>query len=166
MATFSETIFVNAPRSAVWAVLADIGRIHEWNPGVVASRKTTVGEDGPGAGRRCELGGKNYLDEEVVEWAPERALTMRITATNLPFKAADIRFTIEGHGRQTRVTVSPTYALKFGWLGRLLDTLAVRARYRRGMADLLQGLRTYVENQHCAPDRVASSTTGRAVAEG
>jgi uncharacterized protein YndB with AHSA1/START domain len=108
MATFSETIFIDAPRSAVWAALADIGRIHAWNPGVVDSRKTTPGEDGPGARRRCELGGRSYLDEEVVEWAPEGVLTMRITATNLPFEAADVRFTLEGQGSRTRVTVSPT----------------------------------------------------------
>ena len=95
MSTFVEQISIAAPQHLVWKVLADIGSIHKWNPGVVDSHRTTVGEVGNGAGRRCELGGKNYLDERVVEWEPEKALTMRIVETNLPFQVADIRFTLE-----------------------------------------------------------------------
>ncbi len=145
MATFSDTIVIDAPLTAVWGVLADIDSVHEWNPGVIASRKTTPVEHGLGACRRCELGGKNYLEEKVVEWVPERALTMRITATNLPFKSADIRFTLKDRGHQTTVTVSPTYVLKFGWLGKALDIVAVRNKYRRGMSGLLHGLKAHVE---------------------
>lgn len=115
----------------MWKALADIGAIHKWNPGVVASRKTTSGNDGLGSCRRCELGGKNYLEEEVVEWTPEQAMTMRITETNLPFAAADIRFTLSPEHGRTRVTVTPRYTLKYGWMGRALDAVFVRARYRK-----------------------------------
>jgi uncharacterized protein YndB with AHSA1/START domain len=147
MSTFSESIVISAPLFRVWDTLGDIGRIHEWNPGVVASRKTTPGDDGVGASRHCDLGGRHYLDEEVVEWEPQRALTMRITATSLPLKSADIRFTLVGHGHQTTVTVSPTYTLKFGWAGQLLDRVAVRSQYRRGMANLLRGLKQHIEGR-------------------
>lgn len=147
MATFSEAITIDAPLAAVWETLASIGLIHEWNPGVVTSRTTSARANGVGACRRCELGGRNYLEEEVVEWVPERVLTMRIMATNLPFKSAHIRFTFERHGHQTAVTVSPTYALKFGWLGQTLDTVFVRARYQRAMGDLLRGLKAHLERQ-------------------
>jgi len=148
MGTFAEQITVNAPKNAVWNVLADIGSIHQWNPGVVDSRTTTNGEIGLRSARRCELGGKNYLDEEVVEWVPKKALTMRIVATNLPFKTADIRFTLEGHGKETLVTVSPTYRLKFGLLGTLLDAVFVRSQYRKGMINLLRGLKQRVESRY------------------
>jgi len=72
---------------------------------------------------------------------------MRIVATNLPFKAADIRFTLESHGGDTLVTVSPKYTLKFGILGSLLDAAFIRSRYRRGMVNLLKGLKQYVERR-------------------
>ncbi len=75
-----------------------------------------------------------------------QALTMRIVGTNLPFRSADIRFTLEDHGGETQVTVSPVYALKFGILGRVLDSLFVRRQYRRGMVNLLQGLKQNVES--------------------
>ena len=45
----------------------------------------------------------------------------------------------------TQVTVSPRYELKFGVVGRILNTLMVRMAYRKGMRDLLQGLKQHVE---------------------
>lgn len=148
MGTFAERVTINAPKDAVWNVLADIGSIHHWNPGVVDSRATSDGAVGLGSARRCELGGKNYLDEEVVEWVPKETLTLRIVATNLPFKTADIRFTLEAHGDETLVAVSPTYQLKFGLLGALLDAVFVRSQYRRGMVNLLRGLKQHVESRN------------------
>ena len=45
------------------------------------------------------------------------------------------------------MTVSPTYTLKYGPLGRILDTVAVRRNYRAGMRELLEGLKRHLE-QH------------------
>ena len=135
-----------APAGNIWAALADIGGIHRWNPGVVDSRETSEGETRLGATRRCDLGGKNYLDEEVVKWTPDREITFRITDTNLPFARADIHFAIEElAGGGSRVSVSPDYALKFGILGRVLDGLVMNRMYRKGMRDLLAGLKAEVE---------------------
>jgi len=147
MGTFAESIVIDAPKDVVWKVLADIGSIHQWNPGVVDSHLTTSGAVKLGARRRCELGGKNYLDEQVIEWAPGKALTMRIIETNLPFKTADIRFTLGSRDSETYVTVSPQYELKFGLLGALLDAVYVRFQYRRGMVNLLKGLKRHIERQ-------------------
>jgi hypothetical protein len=91
------------------------------------------------------LVGRNYLDEEVVLFEPERCLTIRITATNLPFDRADIRFRLKESGDSTMVSVSPIYRLKFGLLGRVMDGLLVRRTYRKGMRDLLAGLKRRVE---------------------
>ncbi len=146
MASFTKSITIQASRTEVWTVLSDIGIIAQWNPSVVKSRTTSTEEVGLGASRRCELGGKNYLDEDVVEWEPEKTLTMRIIATNLPFKRADIRFSLEERGRDTVVLVSPDYELKFGVLGHILDLCIVRRQYQKGMKDLLLGLKQFVEN--------------------
>ena len=53
MGVFTEHITISASKEAVWKMLADIGAIHEWNPGVTDSRTTTSGEIGLGSGRRC-----------------------------------------------------------------------------------------------------------------
>jgi hypothetical protein len=43
------------------------------------------------------------------------------------------------------VAVAPSYRVKFGWLGAVLDALAVRARYRQGIVNLLRRLKEHVE---------------------
>jgi len=73
MSGFTREITINAPVEQVWEALGDIGSISRWNPGVVRSHVTTEKTKGVGAGRYCNLGGKNYLDEEVVEWEPGNA---------------------------------------------------------------------------------------------
>ena len=145
MTTFAVQTTIDAPVTAVWQALADIGTIYQWNPGVKASHRTSEQAEGVGACRYCDLGGKNYLEERVVAWEPEKQLTMRITGTNLPFKTADIRFTLTPVGDQTAVTVSPLYQLHYGLAGRLLDRLYVQGNYQKGMTSLLAGLKKYVE---------------------
>jgi hypothetical protein len=144
-ARFSTDIQIDAPKDDVWGALADIGSIYRWNPGVVESHATTAAETGLGACRYCDLGGKNYLDEEVVEWREGERLTMRVTGTNLPFKSVDIRFSLRAQENGTLVTVSPVYELKYGVLGKLLDRVYVGRTYEQGMNDLLAGLKKYVE---------------------
>jgi uncharacterized protein YndB with AHSA1/START domain len=146
LSSFATDIKINAPVEQVWQALADIGNIYLWNPGVVASHRTTEQTEGVGACRYCDLGGNNYLDEKVVEWEDNKRLTMRIVGTNLPFKTADIRFTLQPDHGATVVTVSPDYELRFGLLGVLLDHLYVRRTYLRGMEALLAGLKRHVES--------------------
>lgn len=146
MTTFTTQITIDAPVDAVWRVLADVGEIHQWNPGVVHSHATSEAKSGLGAARYCDLGDNNYLKEEVVQHEPQSRLTMRITDTNMPFESADIHFTLHDRNGQTMVAVSPEYVIKYGPLGAILDRLYVRQTYRKGMENLLQGLKGYVEN--------------------
>jgi len=147
MGEFEERISISATREKIWDVLADIGSIHRWNPGVVQSRRTNAGDIDVGARRRCELGGRNFLDEEVIEFERPHKLSIRITDSSLPFKSADIRFSLESAEALTTVTVSPKYELKFGWFGRILDAVMVRPMYRNGMVGLLHGLKEHVEQR-------------------
>lgn len=147
MANFTTSTIIHAPREEVWTALADIGSIHAWNPGVKHSHTTTEKDSGLGASRHCDLGGRNYLEEEVVEYDQGERLTMRVTESNLPFALADIRFLIETEEASTRVSVQPEYELKFGLLGVLLDRLFVRRSYEKGMQALLRGLKRHVESE-------------------
>ena len=149
MSTFTERTTIDAPREDVWAALANIGTIAAWNPGLIGSRRTND-IDGLGGARHCDLSAKHSLTEHVVEFEPGTAITFRVTDSTLPFKTADIAFTLTDELQQARteVTVSPTYTLKYGSLGRILNTVAVRRNYRAGMRELLEGLKRHLE-QHC-----------------
>ena len=90
MSGFERSTCIKAPVASVWEVLADIGSIADWNPGVVRSYVTGDRAGEVGSARHCDLGGKNYLDEEVVEWEEGRLLTMRVVGSNMPFKTAHL----------------------------------------------------------------------------
>jgi uncharacterized protein YndB with AHSA1/START domain len=145
MSSFSTEIKIQASVEQVWSVLADIGHIDRWNPGVVESHVLSDQPAGLGASRYCNLGDKNFLNEEVVTWEEGKRLTMRITDTNLPLRA-DIQFTLRPENGSSVVTVSPEYTVKYGPLGWLLDRFYVRSNYEKGMNALLAGLKAYVED--------------------
>lgn len=147
MANFTSSTVIHAPTEQVWAALADIGSIHVWNPGVKDSHVTSDRDSGLGASRHCDLGGGNFLKEEVVEFERARRLTMRVTESNLPFARADVGFDLQPEDESTRVTVRPEYELKYGPLGVLMDRLFVRRSYEKGMRSLLRGLKRHVETE-------------------
>jgi hypothetical protein len=87
------------------------------------------------------------LNEQVFEHEPHRRITFRITESNLPFRAADIRFKLKELDHGTQVSVSPIYALKYGVFGRFLDAVFVRSQYRQGMRGLLEGLSKHAKER-------------------
>lgn len=163
MSTFTERTTIDAPRQDVWAALADIGAIASWNPGLIGSRRTN-GIDGVGGARHCDISTKHSLTEHVVEFEPGTAITFRITDSTLPFETADIAFALTDSGirDRTEVTVSPTYTLKYGPFGRILDTVAVRRTYRAGMRELLEGLERHVERNSRTADRITPAAVATA----
>ena len=140
----NETI--DAPVVRVWEALADIGSISRWNPGVSDSRLLTEADTGVGSARHCDLGGRNYLRESVVEFVPHERLTMRVDETNLPFATIDIRFRLADRDGKTALTVSPIYRMKYGVLGFVADRLLVRRMYTKGMQALAGGLKRHIED--------------------
>jgi carbon monoxide dehydrogenase subunit G len=147
MSTFETTIDIEAPIEQVWEALADIGSISKWNPSVHESYATSDETTGLGATRFCDLGGKNFVKEQVVEFETCRKLTMRVTGTNMPMEEADIHFTLVVDGGHTRVTCAPDYTLKYGPLGSLMDRFYARGNYEKSMQSLLRGLEEHVEGQ-------------------
>lgn len=145
MTTFTEIIEIGAPIDQVWAILADVGSIASWNPGLIGS-KATNDVVGLGATRYCDIDGRQSLDEEVVKFEPKRSITFRITRSTLPFRSADIAFALTAYGQRTDVSVSPNYFLKYGIFGRLLDKAFVAKAYRRGICGLLTGLKELAES--------------------
>lgn len=154
MSEFTESVEINSELTAVWEALADIGTIAEWNPGLVGS-KATNDLAGVGARRHCVINETQSLDEEVVHFDPLRAITFRITRSTMPFKSANIRFTLAPGANGTIVTVSPHYQMKHGFVGKMLDILVVKRMYRKGMQGLLSGLKEHIEIRIKTPLLVA-----------
>ncbi len=155
MAHFSTQIRINATTEKVWEVLADFGGIYRWNPGVRHSYSTSESSHGLLATRHCELlTGDDYLDEQILEWRDGESFKVDIYETNLPLHRNVVDFSIEADGSGTIVTVAPDYALKYGLLGRLLNQIVVGPKFKKGMEDLLAGLKYHIETGEVVGDQV------------
>jgi len=159
MAHFSTQIRINAPTHTVWEVLADIGGIYKWNPGVAHSYSTSEEISGEGASRHCDLqtpGGKSfgYLEELAFDWREGEGYKIDIYESNLPIKSNVIEFAAKADGDGTIVTLASDYALKYGLLGRLLNQIVVRRQFKKGMEELLSGLKYHIETGELVGDRV------------
>lgn len=132
MAYFSTQIRINATKEQVWEVIADFGEIYRWNPGVRHSFSTSESNHGLLATRRCELlKGDDYLDEQILEWRDGESFKVELSETNLPLHRSVVEFSIKADGNGTIVTVAPDYALKYGLLGRLMNQIVVRPKFKK-----------------------------------
>jgi len=155
MTRFSTTININAPKEKVWDVLADLGSIYRWNPGVSNSYSTSPETGGEGAMRHCDLqnakgGSIGYLEERAFDWRDGEGFIIDVYDSNLPLKRNHVRFDLESFDLEsiedgTIVTITPDYALKFGLLGVLIDLLFGRRQLKKGMAAMAAGLKYHIE---------------------
>lgn len=147
MSTFTTSITIDAPSEKVWAALADIGSIADWNPGLTGSHLTSDDPSGLNATRHCDLRGGRYVEERVAEYEEGSRLTMEIYESNIPLMdEIAVRFDLEDNGNTTTVHCTPDYTLKYGAVGALADRAFVRRTYVKGMQALLGGLRRHVES--------------------
>ena len=119
---------LTAPRSSVWAVLADYPNIVDWNDGVKNSYAIGDATEGVGAQRQCDLvpNGAMRMRETVAEWVPEERMVIAVDKIEKqPVKQATMTFTLSDGAETTPFTMSYDYEPKGGPLafifGPLLD---------------------------------------------
>ena len=106
-----------APRSSVWAVLADYPNIVDWNDGVKNSYAIGDAIEGVGAQRQTELvpNGAMRMRETVAEWMPEEIMVIAIDKIEKqPIKQATMTFTLSDGGETTPFTMNYDYEPKGG----------------------------------------------------
>ena len=150
MAVTSSTN-IDAPADKVWSVLADLGSIYKWNPGVTHSHSTSDATQGEGATRHCDLDEKNYLEERAFDWREGEGYKIDVTESTMPLESNIVTFQIapggDGapDGAGTRVSVTADYKLKFGVIGALMDMLFAKRQMQQAFDDMMAGLKHYVE---------------------
>jgi uncharacterized membrane protein len=98
-----HAVTVNRPAEEVFAYLADVRNLPEWQDEVVETRPQ--GEAGVGARFvevRSFLGKRLESTIEIVEYEPSRLFTIRVIEGPIPF---EVRHTLEPDGAGTRVAV-------------------------------------------------------------
>lgn len=151
MRNVTVTKTIAAPRSDVWAVLADFPNIADWNGGVKTSFATSEGVDGVGATRHCDLSPAGGLDETIVEWEPEGRLVVSIDrASKIPIKRGQVTFTLDSDGGdQTPFSLSYDYLAKGGPLASIVGAM-MSGQLRKGFTGFVDDLETAAQSRATA----------------
>ena len=146
MATLRNEITINAPVEKIWEALTDIERLDKFDPTVKKSTAVTPEKSGIGAKRKVDmLDGKNWFEEEVTVFKTNEALTYQLTDCSFPIKGLKHSYSFEKTGNQTKVKQVMEYTVKFGLLGKLLDSLMIRKKTNDGIKKFFAGLKSYAE---------------------
>lgn len=146
MATIHNDITVNAPVEKIWEALANIEMLDKYDPTVKKSTALSENKSGLNAKRKVlMLDGKNWFDEKVTVFKPNEALTYQLTDCSFPIKGLKHSYSFEKVGNQTKVKQVMEYTVKFGWLGKLLDSLMIRKQSDTGIKKFFAGLKSYAE---------------------
>ncbi len=109
MSSQTREIQIDAPIEKVWSILADIGSVQDYSPGVVKSFYTSEIKKGVGASRHCDLLPTGTVEERIVNWRDGEQYSIEI------YDGTEIRYTGVAHfklkrgGEGTTVTQSMDY---------------------------------------------------------
>lgn len=130
----------NCPPAALWTVLADLGRVAEYNDSVRSARISPAEGGRKGAIRICALVPKGEVTERVTEWEEGRSLGLEVVKSDWPVQFMNWVTNIEPAGSGSRVIQRLEYKMKFGPVGWLLNALVMRRAIERNVGKALKGM--------------------------
>ena len=146
MTTLHNEIVIDAPIEKIWAALANMEELEKYDPTVLKSTSTTDAKKGLGATRKVDMrDGKNWFREKVTVFKPGEALEFELTACSFPVHQLKHSYSFQTSGSQTTVKQVMQYQVKFGLLGRIMDSLMIRKKSDKGIKQFFAGLKSYVE---------------------
>jgi len=140
MTTIHHEIEAACPPSSVWAVLADLEAVQQYNPAVRTAVIRGSRRSGVGAERVCELLPKGRAVERVTHWEDGRAVGLEITESDWPIRFMRWVTRIEPAGAGSRITQELEYAVKFGPVGWLLNALVMKRKLSATLDDVFARL--------------------------
>jgi carbon monoxide dehydrogenase subunit G len=170
MPVVRRELMIDAPRTAVWSTLADIGAVAEWNPVVEQSEDTSEASAADGAGdggeigvdssRHCDLpGSMGAIDEVVTGWDEHQSMAVQIHGAKM-MRLMHARFELADAGSGTRVTMTSDFTMSFGPLGALMAATMGKRMPAGNMEQTLTGLKGHVEVQQMAAAAVETPAAG------
>jgi ribosome-associated toxin RatA of RatAB toxin-antitoxin module len=147
MATIHNEILIKAPIEKIWAALTNLELLEKYDPTVKKSRLITKQPTNIGSARRVEMqDGKNWFEEKLTVFEPNRSLTFELTACSFPIHKLKHSYTFEQVDDKVRVKQVMDYKVKFGVLGKMMDAIIVRKQSDTGVKKFFAGLKSYTEN--------------------
>ncbi len=139
---------IDAPVAKVWDSWNDYGNVDKFNPNL--SRSFLIGDNGEtglGATRQCDLNdGKNYIQEKIIAYVPERKIAVDIYNGTMPLKRAVATIElIPLAANRTEVNFTMEFTPKFGILGKVMIPL-MKPQFKKLLNKLIDGNKAYLED--------------------
>jgi ligand-binding SRPBCC domain-containing protein len=148
MTILRNEIIIDAPMEKIWASLSNIEELARYDPTVASSGALTPQRSGLDAKRKVTMkDGKNWFEEKVTQWVPNKALTYELTACSFPINRLLHSYSFEKIGSRIKVKQVMEYEVKFGWLGRVLNKLVIQKQSDAGVKKFMSGLKKYAETK-------------------
>lgn len=145
MTTLRHQIRIAAPIDAVWRAVSDLVVVEHYNPMVASAKCISAQREGIGATRRCELKPKGWVEERVWDWKPPHAIGLEVAASEWPVVCMKWRTELQDEDKGTLVSQELSYKMKFGPLGALMNALMMRRKLDKGIAEIFDNLKRFVE---------------------
>jgi ribosome-associated toxin RatA of RatAB toxin-antitoxin module len=146
MGNIVNEISINAPIEKIWSILTDLALLDQYDPTVKKSTLISNDRTGLGAKRRVTMfDGKNWFEEKVTVFEINKALTYQLTDCSFPIKGLKHSYSFEKTGNEIKVRQVMEYTVKFGLLGKVLDSLMIRKQSDTGIKKFFAGLKQFAE---------------------
>ncbi len=147
MTKIENEITINAPIEKIWEALTNVGELDKYDPTVKKSTVLSQTTKGIGASRKVIMkDGKNWFEEKCTVSKKNKALAYELTDCSFPVKNLNHSYAFEQKGEEVTVKQIMNYEVKFGFFGKILDSLIMRKQSKKGIKLFLNGLKSYTEN--------------------
>lgn len=137
MTLIRHRLEASCPPEALWAVLSDLEAVARYNPGVREAKALDGEPRGVGARRECTLTPRGRVVERVTTWEEGAAVGFEVVESDWPIHFMRWTTRIAPREGGSLVTQDLEYAVKYGPLGWLLDTLVMRRTLQRTLDGVL-----------------------------
>lgn len=146
MTELNNEILINGKIEDIWNTLNTVDILDQYDPTVKKSVATSKIKTGLGASRKVDMkDGKNWFEEKCTISEHKKALQFELTVCSFPVHSLNHTYSFEEIGSQVKVKQVMKYQMKFGFLGKIMDTLMVKKQSDKGIKLFLAGLKKHIE---------------------
>lgn len=142
-------IIINAPVSAIWAIITDINMLTRVNPGVV---NASGAMDRLGATRVCQIdnkGRKGTMTEKLIELVPEKKTVWTIESDTMGMSKMliDTRFVfhLEKQSDHKTKVISETHYRPANLLVKLMNRFMMKKMISKAQGEILSNIKSLTE---------------------
>ncbi len=149
-----NTRVIHAALAPTWTAVSEMKAVQDWHPNVAGVALLSAHNSGVGASRRVTFQDGNTVVETVIEQSEGEFVTMEMSELS-PLQSAVVTIRLEERApKETEVTFSIDYRVKFGPLGWLMGVLMMNRVFRKVFGISLAGLAYHLETGKLVTDSI------------